>query len=349
MRTSSTIVVIILMIFALTIRNSEACTRVMYKGPNNTILTGRSMDFSIEIPSNLWVFPRGMERNGEVGPNSIQWTSKYGSIAASSWDIATPDGMNEKGLMANLLWLVESEYPTFDIAGNKKGLAISAWAQYALDNFATVAEAVEEFRKEEFAIVSDFIPGTDKFTTVHLSLSDPTGDNAILEYIGGKLVIHHDPSYIVMTNDPPYEQQLAINKYWQNIPGRIFLPGTVSSPDRFVRAYFYINSIPQTDDQRISVASVMSVVRNVSVPYGFEVEGFPNLSTTRWRVVADHKNLVYYFETALTPNTFWIDLKKMDFSENAPVKKLPLMNNETYSGEVSGRFIESKPFNFLGI
>jgi penicillin V acylase-like amidase (Ntn superfamily) len=329
--------------------NVNACTRVMYKGPNNTIITGRSMDFSLEIPANLWIFPRGMQRNGEVGPNSIQWTSKYGSLVASSWDIASPDGMNEKGLMANLLWLVESEYPVFEKNGTIKGLAISAWAQYALDNFATVADAVEAFRKEEFAIVSDYIPGTDKFTTVHLSLSDPTGDNAILEYIGGKLVIHHDPSYTVMTNDPPYEQQLAINKYWQNIPGRIFLPGTVSSPDRFVRAHYYINSIPQTDDPRVSAASVMSVVRNVSVPYGFEIEGFPNLSTTRWRVVADHKNLIYYFETALTPNTFWVDLKKIDFNENSQVKVLPLMNNETYSGETSAQFIEAKPFTFLGI
>jgi len=349
MKKFQTIAAVTLIVSAFILKDAEACTRVMYKGPNNTILTGRSMDFSIEIPANLWIFPRGMQRNGEVGPNSIQWTSKYGSIVATSWDIASPDGMNEKGLMANLLWLVESEYPTFDKAGDKKGLAISAWAQYALDNFATVAEAVEEFRKEEFAVVSDFIPGTDKFTTVHLSLSDATGDNAIFEYIGGKLVIHHDPSYIVMTNDPPYEQQLAINKYWQNIPGRIFLPGTVSSPDRFARAHFYINAVPQTDDPRISVASVMSVVRNVSVPYGFEVEGFPNLSTTRWRVVADHKNLVYYFETALTPNTFWVDLKKVDFSENAPVKKLPLMNNETYNGETSGQFIEAKPFRFMGI
>ncbi|TVQ43401.1 MAG: linear amide C-N hydrolase [Saprospirales bacterium] len=327
----------------------EACTRVVYKGPDNTVLTGRSMDFSIEIPANQWVFPRGMKRNGEVGQNSIEWVSKYGSIGVSSWDIAIVDGMNEKGLVSNLLWLVESDYPTFDKEGDEPGMAISLWAQYALDNFATVAEAVEELAKEEFAVVSDFIPGTDKFTTVHLSISDPSGDNAIFEYIKGKLVIHHDPSYIVMTNDPPYEQQLAISKYWENIPGKVFLPGSVTAADRFVRANFFINAIPQTSDTRIAVAGVFSVIRNVSVPYGFEIEGFPNLSTTRWRCVADQKNLVYYFETALTPNTFWVDLNKVDFSEGAPVKKLDLSNHQTYSGEVSGEFEESEPMVFLGL
>lgn len=344
----ASIIMVLCIVIGYTIE-SKACTRVVYKGPNNTILTGRTMDFSIEIPANQWIFPRGMKRNGEVGKNSIEWVSKYGSLGVSTWDIAIADGMNEKGLVANLLWLVESKYPTFNKEGDTEGMSISLWAQYVLDNFATVAEAVEELSKESFAIVSDFIPGTNKFTTVHLSISDATGDNAILEYIEGKLVIHHDPSYIVMTNDPPYEQQLAIAKYWENVPGKTFLPGSVTAADRFVRASFFIHAIPQTDNTRVAVASVFSVIRNVSVPYGFEIEGFPNLSTTRWRSVANQKDLVYYFETALTPNTFWVDLKKIDFSEKSGVRKLSLSDNKTYSGEVSAEFKSSKPFQFLGI
>jgi len=273
-----------------------ACTRVVYKGPNQTVLTGRSMDFSLDIPANLWIFPRGIQRNGEVGPNSIQWKSRYGSVIASSWDIATSDGMNEKGLVANILWLGGSKFPPFDKNGRQKGLTVAAWVQYVLDNFATVAEAVEALRKEEFVVVTDYIPGTDKFTTVHLSMSDATGDNAILEYVNGKLVIHHDPSYTVMTNEPVFEDQLAINRYWEEVPGKVFLPGTNRATDRFVRAQYYLTALPQTDNTRIAVASVFSLVRNVSVPYGVSIEGFPNLSTTQWRVVADQKNRVYYFE-----------------------------------------------------
>lgn len=329
--------------------DAKACTRVVYKGPNNTVLTGRSMDFSMEIPANLWKFPRGMKRNGEVGTSSFEWTSRYGSIGASSWDIAIVDGINEKGLVANLLWLLESQYPPFVKGGEVKGMAISLWAQYVLDNFATVAEAVEALRKESFVVVSDVVPGTDKFTTVHLSISDATGDNAIFEYIGGKLVIHHNPAYIVMTNDPPYDRQLAIAQYWENIPGKIFLPGTVSPSDRFVRASYFIKSIPQTDNTQIAVASVFSVVRNVSVPYGYQIEGYPNLSTTRWRAVADQKNLVYYFENVLTPNIFWVDLKKMDFSPNSGVQKLEAAQNQVYAGEVSAAFKASPPMQFMGL
>ncbi|MGU3377046.1 linear amide C-N hydrolase [Chryseobacterium sp. M5A1_1a] len=330
--------------------SAEACTRVMYKGPNKTIITARSMDFSIAIPSNLWLFPQGIERNGSTGKNTVKWTSKYGSMATSSWDIAVSDGMNEKGLVANLLWLVSSKYPEFSKEKkSKKGLAVSLWAQYALDNFATVAEAIAELKKEPFVVVTDFIPGTDKYTTVHLSLSDATGDNAILEYINGKLVIHHDPSYTVMTNDPIFEEQLAINQYWKGVPGNIFLPGTNRATDRFVRASYYIKAIPQTDDTRIAVAGAFSVIRQCSVPYGISTEGFPNLSTTRWRTVADQKNLVYYFEDALSPNAIWVDLKKLDFSKAGKVKKLALDKNQIYAGETSAQFEETKPFVFQGI
>ncbi|MGU3374692.1 SDR family NAD(P)-dependent oxidoreductase [Chryseobacterium sp. M5A1_1a] len=240
--------IVLLTTVLLTSSNStEACTRVMYKGSGNTIITARSMDFSIPIPSNLWLFPQGMDRNGSTGQNTVKWTSRYGSMATSSWDIVVSDGMNEKGLLSICCGLPVQNILNFqkDKKSSKKGLAVSLWAQYALENFSTVAEAVMQLKKEEFVVVTDFIPGTDKYTAVHLSLSDPTGDNAILEYINRKLVIHHDPSYTVMTNDPIFEQQLAINEYWKGIPGNIFLPGTTRAADRFVRASYYIKFCKQ--------------------------------------------------------------------------------------------------------
>ena len=66
----------------------------------------------------------------------MEWTSKYGSVVASVYEGGTADGMNEKGLVANLLYLAESEYPAAD--DKRPGVCITAWAQYLLDNFATV-------------------------------------------------------------------------------------------------------------------------------------------------------------------------------------------------------------------
>ncbi|ACD20939.1 linear amide C-N hydrolase [Paraburkholderia phytofirmans] len=329
---------------------SIACTRVVYLGADNDVITARSMDWKLDISTNLYVLPRGISRNGEAGPNSLKWTAKYGSVVATGYDVSTTDGMNEKGLAAELLWLVESQYPAFD-KNSKPGLTIAAWAQYVLDNFATVSEAVATLEKEPFTVVSDNVPGERRLATLHLSMSDATGDSAIVEYIAGKQVIHHGRQYQVMTNSPTFDEQLALNAYWKQIGGTVWLPGTNRSADRFARASFYINAIPKSEDPVVALASVFSVIRNVSVPFGITTADEPNISSTRWRTVVDHKRMLYFFESALTPNTFWVDLKKVDFSAGAPVKRLDLGPDQrnTFNGEVSGSFKPAPPFPFLGL
>lgn len=305
------------------------------------------MDWKEDTRSNIWIFPRGMERNGEVGKDPMRWKSKYGSVVTSAYDICSTDGMNEKGLVANLLWLAESSYPQWN--GEKPALSIAAWVQYMLDNFATVSEAVSEIEKNTFDVVSDMMPDGTRMATLHLSISDATGDNAIFEYIDGKLNIHHNRSYQVMTNSPVFDQQLALDDYWKTIGGTTFLSGTNRAADRFVRASFYINAIPKTEDTRTALASVFSVIRNTSVPFGISTPDQPNISSTRWRTVSDQKDKVYYFESTLYPNVFWVDFKDVDFSEKASVKKLNLLDGKTYAGNTAKDFVTTKPFQFLGI
>ena len=109
-----------------------------------------------------------------------------------------------------------------------------------------------------------------------------------------------------------------------------------------------LEAIPQTSDSREALASVFSVIRNCSVPFGISSETEPNISSTRWRSVSDHKNLTYYFETVKTPNVFWVDLRQIDFGKT-PVKRLSVSKNETYAGETSKKFVDTKPFTFAGI
>ena len=328
-----------------------ACTRLVYHGVNGQILTARSMDWSVDVETNLWVFPQGMERNGQAGENSLRWTSKYGSVISSGYDISTTDGMNEAGLVANLLWLVESSYPEFG-EHTAPGLSIAAWGQYILDNFATVQEAVDALRKQPYTIVSRDVPGQNRLATLHLAISDASGDSAIVEYIDGKAVIHHSREYQVLTNSPTFERQLALHSYWTDIGGTVMLPGTNRAADRFTRAAFYVNAIPREEDARKTIASVFSVIRNVSVPFGISTPDQPNISSTRWRTVADQKRMLYFFESALTPNVFWVELNNIDFSkETGKVKKLDLGPNQAniFSGVVNDKFEASEPFEFLGL
>lgn len=334
-------------IYLVLIPEANACTRIVYTGDNGMVVTGRTMDWKTEMHSNMWIFPRGMERSGETGANSLKWTSKYGSVVTSAFEIASTDGMNEKGLVANLLWLNESVYPVWD--KSKPGLTIAAWVQYMLDNFASVNEAISSLNKNSFQLVSDKMPDGARLATLHLSISDATGDSAILEYIDGKLNIYHSKDYKVMTNSPTYDKQLALNDYWKSIGGLTFLPGTNRAADRFARASFYVNALPKIGDEKLAVASVFSVIRNVSVPYGISTPDSPEISTTQWRTVSDSKNLTYFFESSLTPDIFWVNLRDVNLSKGAPVLKLSLANGETYSGNTVNNFKVSQPFKFLGV
>jgi penicillin V acylase-like amidase (Ntn superfamily) len=325
--------------------DAVACTRAVYFGKESQTVTGRSMDWVEDMQTNLWVFPRGMKRDGGLGKGSLEWTSKYGSIAASVYEGGTADGMNEKGFVANLLYLAESEYPA--AADDKRPpMAITAWAQYLLDNFATVEEAVAEVKKDAFRIVPVVAPNGAK-GTVHLAISDSTGDSAIFEYVKGKLVIHHGKEYQVMTNSPTYDKQLAINEYWKEFDGAVMLPGTVRAADRFARASYYINQGRQTADAREAVAVVFSVMRNVSVPRGIRKKDAPNLSSTIWRTVADQKNRVYYYEDTNSPGALWVKLDKIDFSDGTGVRKLTLAGKPDVIGDQTANFEKSEPFKFL--
>jgi len=333
------------------------CTRVLYTAPDGTVITGRGMDWAEDMRTNLWAFPRGMQRDGATGAKAPRWTSRYGSLVASGYDVGSADGMNEKGLVANLLYLAESDYGKPD---GRPALSISLWAQYALDNFATVAEAVDAFRKETFQVVTTKLPN-GAAAQLHLSLSDATGDSAILEYVGGKLVVHHGKEFVVMTNSPTFEQQLALDAYWKSIGGLVFLPGTNRAADRFARASFLLGAIPRAVDPAFidavpgkkfefqAIASVLGVLRGVGVPLGITTPGQPNISSTLWRTIADQKRLVYAYDSATLPGAFWVSMANLDLRAGAPVRKLEVAGGKLHSGEVSASFVPAAPFAFLPV
>ena len=195
------------------------CTRVVYHGLKDIVMTARSMDWMSDLGTNLWILPRGLQRTGAVKPGGISWTSKYGSVVATAFEAATADGMNEKGLVVNLLYLAESDYGDPLVQSEEKAaLCVSDWAQYVLDNYAAVAEAVRSLKKEPFFVVALETPDGHA-GTVHLAISNSTGDSAIIEYVNGKQIIHHGPEFQVMTNSPIYDEQLVLNTYWKGIGG----------------------------------------------------------------------------------------------------------------------------------
>jgi penicillin V acylase-like amidase (Ntn superfamily) len=322
---------------------ADACTRILWNNNKLAVVVGRTMDWPESTQPILTLLPRGMSRDGgRAGPqvavpdNPARWTSRYGSLVTSIYGIGTADGLNERGLGAHMLYLQETDFGPRD--RNKPGLQAGLWAQYALDNAATVQEALDVLDKVQVVKVTTH--GHE--ANVHLALEDSSGDSAIIEYIGGRPVVHHGRDYRVMTNDPTYDQQLALlqkqdfSKPSSDMP----LPGNVNPRDRFQRAAYYMALLPEPKNEREAVAGVFAIARNVSVPFGAPYESF-GIYNTEYRTVMNLTDKRYYFELTTSPNVIWADLMKMDMSAGAAVM-VPHPDDITLSGDVTSKFKPAK-------
>lgn len=323
--------------FALKADALSACSLAFVNNRKAAKIVVRSMDLPGALPERpkFFVFPRGLGRDSQrsvipdvkariegVGPDAMRWTSKYGSAAIVSFGGAATDGLNEKGLAAHMLVLDESELEGPDA---RPVLPDMHWAQYVLDNFASVQEVVEAHRSGKFRIAAAWSSdlGYPKHLPTHLAVQDASGDSAIVEYVKGKLVIHHGSDYRVMTNDPPYDEMLERLKQYVSFGGTKPLPGGEDPEARFARLEEYSKYLPDPKSYTEAVANAFSLLRTAQVPSRDPVrspdKGFWGACQTNWIAAADVTNCVYYVESSITPSLFWLDLKQANLNPGAPL------------------------------
>ncbi|PCF96430.1 linear amide C-N hydrolase [Vreelandella nigrificans] len=324
------------------------CTRVVWPDANGSVIVGRNMDFHKDLMTNLWTQPQGIARDDGV-QGKLAWTSKYGSVVATAFDMISVDGLNEAGLAGHVLWLAESDYGTPD--DSRPQLSQAIWMQYFLDNYSTVAEAVEWIEKSDVQVIQMMDPTGGTPPAIHLALNDATGDSCIIEYSDGRPKVYHSREYRVMTNSPTYDQQLELVKTISGLGGDQPIPGSTLASDRFARAAYYVSRLDQPQTQLQAVAAMFSVIRNVAQPFRIPDPGKPDASQTLWQTVSDLTNRRYVFESTTRPNIVWVDLSDLDLAEGAPQLKLNLVNELTVehgiAGKVSGKFADSGTLNFL--
>jgi choloylglycine hydrolase len=324
---------------------AEACTRVLWESPDDQVLVGRTQDWTEKANSAFRLYPRGIERTGAVDQNPHAWTSKYGSLVLTAYDMGTHEGVNEKGLSAHVLYLAE-EAAFGERDPKREAIGSMQWVQYYLDNYATVAEAVEAQETFEFQIEPLILPNGFP-TLVHVSLSDKSGDSAVIEYSGGKARIYHDRRFTVMTNEPTYDKQIENLKRYRTFGGDLPLPGDRTPSDRFVRAAYYASGLPKPADRGEAAAYMFSVIRNVSVPFGLGDPDRPNVASTIFRTVQDLTGSRYYFESTYAPNVVWIDYAGLDFSKGSGERQLDVEEQIfSLNGNVTDQLKPVQPFVF---
>lgn len=322
-------------------QHAEACSRILYVGNDNLRIVGRSLDWKTPIPTNIYVYPRGMQKMGNSLPGSVTWTSKYGAVYAVGYDGGVTEGMNEKGLVVNGLFCKGTVYDN-DSTRNRPPMSLAMFPAWILDLCADTSEAVAMLSRQDFNISgATFDGGT--VSALHWGITDSQGRSAMVEFDHGVIRIYEGEDLKALTNDPPYPDMLAINAYWEKIGGSHALPGSVSSPDRFVRGYFFDGHVEKTGDADLGVSITRSILFNVSVPYTYTL-GDANVSSTQWRSFANIRDRRYYFDIVTNPGMYYVDLNKCDLRKGASVMKIDTSKTSDFVGDVTSRMFPTTPF-----
>ena len=120
-----------------------ACTDVRLIAGDGSAMTVRTMEFAMELDSEVQIIPRGLQVTSPApNGNGLKWTSKYGYVAMNAYDMpVATDGLNEKGLGFGALYLPgETKYQDIKPGEESRALSNAAFGGWVLGNFATVDE-----------------------------------------------------------------------------------------------------------------------------------------------------------------------------------------------------------------
>lgn len=287
--------VALLILLAFTPSPCHACT-AFYIGDGNAEVVGKNYDWNvgdglvIVNKRNVWK-PFGFTSE----PTDEGWTSTYGSVTFNQYGRDMPQGgINEAGLVIEVLWLASTEYPPDDARTDLGG---AQWIQYQLDTAGTVGEVIESFADVQ---IQSRVP-------LHFFVADRHGETATVEFVDGNLVYHtsKEMPVRVLTNST-YEASVDYLKQHDGFGGSLPVPESTKSLDRFVRAAAGVAGLGSSDQPPVDYA--YSVLESVAQDTG-----------TQWSIVYDVKQGCVYFRTQRCSSIKHIDLEELDFSCSSTV------------------------------
>ena len=308
---------------------ASACTSFILKAENGDIVYGRTLEFALQLQSQLVIVPRNLAIKA-VGPDGtagsgLAYTTKYGATGANGLGLPIiVDGINEKGLAAGMLFfpgLAEFQ----DVAAEDAANSIASYeiVTYILTQFATIQEVKDGLPKIK---VNRAPQAAFKMAVpVHVTVHDAAGNSLVVEYVGGALQITDNPTS-VLTNAPEISWHLGnlaqtanataepvdgfkINGTnfapWSTGSGMNGLPGDLSSSSRFVRAAFFAANAPAFKDGDEGMGIAFHILNQFDIPPGSVRTaaggsaggGVAGYEVTEWISSSDLKNGIYQIKT----------------------------------------------------
>jgi choloylglycine hydrolase len=318
----------------------QACTGIMLTADDGTVVHARTMEFAIDIHSDVIVVPRGYSRVGTTpdGKQGLKWKAKYASVGTNG--VGFPvlfDGVNEKGLASGLFYFPTSaKYMPYTAADAAKTMAPWELGSWMLENFASVEEVRANIGK--VVVPAVVYEGWGFAPEVHFVVQDASGKSIVIEYLEGKLNVFDNPLG-VLTNSPAFDWHMAnlrnyVNFSMTNMPpvklgsvtlqpfgqgsGMLGMPGDFTPPSRFVRAVAFSQSVFKPKTGHDAVVEAFHVLNQFDIPKGaareHEKDEHGNILAdyTIWTSAIDLKAKRFYFRTYESSQIRMVDLMKMN-------------------------------------
>jgi choloylglycine hydrolase len=336
------------MLLSAAIQPVEACTGIRLTADDGAVVHARTLEFGIDIHSDVMMVPRGYARTGTTpdGKEGLKWKSKYASVGLNG--VGLPilfDGLNEKGLAVGMFYFPGSaQYPPYAAKETRKTIAQWELPSWILENFASVAEVKANIGN--VVVASAVFEGWGFAPEAHYIVHDASGNSIVIEYVGGKLNVHDAPLGVI-TNSPTYDWHMTNLRNYLNFSltdpppvqlgpvkltnfgmgsGMLGLPGDFTPPSRFVRAVAFSQSVFRSETGHDAVVEAFHVLNQFDIPKGSAREpqkdehGNTLADYTVWTSASDLKAKQFYFRTYESSQIRMVDLMKMKIDGKDIVK-----------------------------
>lgn len=355
------------------------CTSLSYRDAKDRVYCGRTMELGAQLAYDISYVPPGVARVSETGDGRppLKFETRHGLIGVfhgpptadggqpAFRDCTVVDGMNDVGLVFNVLAYPDAGGPQPARIVRDAALNVIDFGLWALGQFASVAEVREALNSVPFLL--EPLAGLDVQPPFHYSLYDRSGAALVVEFHKGELTLYDNPVG-VMTNGPQFSWHLVnINNYAHlsnrdRSSGRLGrlevrqpdagismsgLPSDTTSVGRFVRAAYFASFAEKVGDPDTAVHTLGHIMNNFDRVRGLTLndpgvaDGFgetmgvageeDTTEFTTWTQLSDTTRGLYFMRACEALNYTSFDLaalSRQDRILSVPLARLPVMGGE---------------------
>lgn len=275
-------------------RPAAACSWASFASPNAAVVA-RTMDWTNRTDNaEVLGIGRGVTRKTAEGGNPLEYVTKYASIQILSLGAGVSDALNEKGLQGSVLYLEGSRLP----APNAENARLHDmdpffFLSYAVSTCATVKEVVLSLGTFNFLPREDpLAAGSERSLDlpIRFVFADAGGENAVVEFLDGKMTYYANKGDLAVANEPPYGVVQGLEEMGYQPSG------SINTIDRQARARLYLADMRErgVDDTPRAIRAMRGLTATILAGYAEIDPDWGETYHTQWWTVVDLKNPAYY-------------------------------------------------------